>query len=151
MSGRAFDPARHCGAKAHQSGTACLLPKGFGTDHPGGGHCKFHGGSAPGGRMQAARERRFGDTLDSIATLSLSQVAERLARVAAAELLASEDYGPPWVERCVNAFARAAERAEGSKVTIEAKIDFLASIPDEELEAAIAEAERLVNERRARP
>ena len=37
-----------CGAKSRQ-GTPCRRPAGWGTDHPGTGRCKLHGGCSPGG------------------------------------------------------------------------------------------------------
>jgi hypothetical protein len=37
----------YCGAKT-RSGTPCQLPAGWGTDHPGEGRCKLHGGCSPG-------------------------------------------------------------------------------------------------------
>lgn len=49
----AFDPGRHCGAK-NRSGGRCLRPKGWGTDHPRFGRCKFHGGATRNGRKQGA-------------------------------------------------------------------------------------------------
>lgn len=36
-----------CGAKARSHGGICQNPAGAGTDHPGEGRCKFHGGNAP--------------------------------------------------------------------------------------------------------
>lgn len=53
---RPLDPGRWCGA-TNQRGTACELVKGFGTDHVGSGHCKFHAGSTPAGKKAAANER----------------------------------------------------------------------------------------------
>src|ERR1700723_564286 len=35
-----------CGAKTRNGGV-CKLPAGHGTDHPGIGRCKLHGGSTP--------------------------------------------------------------------------------------------------------
>lgn len=42
-----FDPDKHCGAQRPNQpvGTLCTRPKGWGTPHPGVGHCKRHGGS----------------------------------------------------------------------------------------------------------
>lgn len=53
-----FDPARHCGAETHplNGATPCLHGKGWGTDHPGAGHCKMHGGTSPNGAKHARRE-----------------------------------------------------------------------------------------------
>lgn len=36
-----------CGART-RAGTPCQLPAGWGTDHPGSGRCKLHGGASPG-------------------------------------------------------------------------------------------------------
>ena len=37
-----------CGAKAKSTGEPCRKPAGWGTDHPGEGRCKFHGGCNTG-------------------------------------------------------------------------------------------------------
>jgi len=42
-----------CGAKK-RNGEKCQLAAGQGTTHPGFGKCRFHGGSAPNGRKNAA-------------------------------------------------------------------------------------------------
>src|SRR5262245_32355496 len=54
-----------CGAKT-RSGGQCGRPKGWGTDHPGTGHCKFHGGSTRNGEKHAAKEHAviMGHALD---------------------------------------------------------------------------------------
>lgn len=44
-----------CGAKKHGGGT-CGQAAGFGTTHKGIGRCKFHGGSAPNGIKNAAKQ-----------------------------------------------------------------------------------------------
>lgn len=44
-----------CGAKK-RDGTLCGQAPGFGTTHPGVGRCKFHGGSAPNGIKNAAKQ-----------------------------------------------------------------------------------------------
>jgi hypothetical protein len=48
---------RHCGAKKKQGKGACHRPPGWGTDHPGQGRCKLHGGGTRSHRQKAARER----------------------------------------------------------------------------------------------
>ena len=155
-----FDPERHCGAKGrrcttdpptcvHRDGVhACRLAKGAGTDHQGAGHCRYHLGNSENGKKGAQRESRFTNVLAGLAGLTLSQIADKLARVAAAGALASTADDHEDFARAVNAFAKAAERAEGNKLTIDARVDFLSRIPDTELEAAIAETERLIAERR---
>ena len=46
-----FKNKRLCGAKTRhnhdKNGGFCQLPAGFGTDHPGEGRCKYHGGATP--------------------------------------------------------------------------------------------------------
>lgn len=56
----------------------CLQNAGFGTDHPGFGYCKFHGGNTPAGKKAGAkaigrsiieqyrREAAFGDRRDPL-------------------------------------------------------------------------------------
>ena len=48
--------AQLCGAKT-RSGGSCRRPAGWGTDHPGYGRCKLHGGATPSGRKAAQREQ----------------------------------------------------------------------------------------------
>ena len=52
---RPYDPERHCGATTRGTNPGpCTREHGWGTDHPGYGLCKLHGGASPGGRKQAA-------------------------------------------------------------------------------------------------
>ena len=37
--------AAYCGARKRQGEGNCKRPSGWGTDHPGAGYCKLHGGS----------------------------------------------------------------------------------------------------------
>jgi hypothetical protein len=46
---------KRCGAKT-RAGGQCQQPAGFGTVHVGGGRCKFHGGTSPGGRKAGQRD-----------------------------------------------------------------------------------------------
>ena len=50
-----------CGATGRQSGQPCKRPAGWGTDHPGAGRCKLHGGvgqvNLPGSRYSDLRAR----------------------------------------------------------------------------------------------
>lgn len=48
-------PAARCGAK-NRAGGRCGQPRGWGTDHPRRGRCKFHGGNTPNGRKYAGLE-----------------------------------------------------------------------------------------------
>lgn len=47
---------RFCGRPTKQREGTCERPAGWGTDHPGDGPCKLHGGTLPGVRA-ASRER----------------------------------------------------------------------------------------------
>jgi len=38
-----------CGATARSTGQPCRRPAGWGTNHPGAGRCKLHGGATPSG------------------------------------------------------------------------------------------------------
>lgn len=42
------EKATYCGAKRRRVDATCKRPAGWGTDHPGSGRCKFHGGNNPG-------------------------------------------------------------------------------------------------------
>lgn len=44
-----------CGATKKQDEGTCELPAGWGTDHPGVGNCKLHGGSTPNGIENARK------------------------------------------------------------------------------------------------
>lgn len=48
-------PAKTCDAK-NKRGGICKHGAGWGTDHPGFGHCKMHLGNTPTGRAYAANE-----------------------------------------------------------------------------------------------
>ena len=53
---RPYDPDRHCGAHPTGERGPCRLWKGWGTDHPGIGCCRKHGGNTPNGRKSARME-----------------------------------------------------------------------------------------------
>lgn len=46
--------SRYCGAKKRQSEGTCTRPAGWGTEHPGIGACKLHGGSMANHKTAAA-------------------------------------------------------------------------------------------------
>ena len=50
-----------CGAQKSQSEGACTRPSGWGTDHPGEGRCKLHGGGSPirTGRYSVIKRERI--------------------------------------------------------------------------------------------
>lgn len=71
-----------CGAHLRNPGDRpphCRLQPGARTDHPGFGHCKYHGGSTPAGRIQgrelmlAAQEA---DLEASLAELGYTQITD---------------------------------------------------------------------------
>jgi hypothetical protein len=53
-----YDPDKHCGGQKARApkGDLCTRPKGWGTNHPGVGRCKRHGGSTPTHNEAARRE-----------------------------------------------------------------------------------------------
>lgn len=51
-----FSAAKHCGGKKKQGPGKCTRPKGWGTNHPGRGKCKLHGGATPSHGRAAERE-----------------------------------------------------------------------------------------------
>lgn len=52
-----------CGAKKRQGTGVCTQKAGWGTDHPGSGRCKLHGGAAPvkHGRYSKVLRKRVGE------------------------------------------------------------------------------------------
>jgi hypothetical protein len=49
--------SRACGARTKSKGTPCTMARGWRTDHPGSGNCRWHGGATPNGAKHAATER----------------------------------------------------------------------------------------------
>lgn len=52
-----YNPNPPCGAKKKQGEGTCNRPAGWGTDHPGIGRCKLHGGSTPAHQDAAIKEQ----------------------------------------------------------------------------------------------
>ena len=50
--------SRQCNARKRSGVGRCRHGAGHGTDHPGYGCCKFHGGSSPNGRAAAKRAKQ---------------------------------------------------------------------------------------------
>jgi hypothetical protein len=46
----------YCGGRLKRRDGTCTRPPGWGTDHPGTGRCKLHGGCAPSSRKAGAEE-----------------------------------------------------------------------------------------------
>ncbi|NLA83026.1 MAG: hypothetical protein GX854_00550 [Clostridiales bacterium] len=57
-----------CGAKTKGSGEPCQRPAGWGTDHPGVGKCKLHGGASPvkHGLYSKYTSHRLADMVDKL-------------------------------------------------------------------------------------
>lgn len=73
---RAFDSAKHCGAKRHRDGLPCVLSKGAATDHLGSGHCKYHGGSSRNGRTHGKREATERAVANALAVLHIDAAVD---------------------------------------------------------------------------
>lgn len=63
-------PANRCG-RTTRSGTPCGRGAGWGTNHPGEGACKLHGGRAPQVEAKAARDRARAEAERAVAALTL--------------------------------------------------------------------------------
>jgi hypothetical protein len=60
-----------CEAKTRQTGRPCSRPAGWGTDHPGRGKCKLHGGASSGrplihGRYSLAHRKSLRAKMDHL-------------------------------------------------------------------------------------
>lgn len=71
-------PSR-CGARKRQGEGTCTQAAGWGTDHPGIGHCKLHGGSTTAQTTQAVRRRADADARALLAELGAPAVEDPLA------------------------------------------------------------------------
>jgi hypothetical protein len=79
-------PPPSCGAV--RKGKPCGLPRGWGTDHVGWGHCKFHGGASPGGRKAALREAAAAMMRADVVEVDITPVDGQLYPVRRAAALA---------------------------------------------------------------
>jgi hypothetical protein len=71
-----------CGAKTQKgTGPPCSRPPGWGTEHPGYGSCKFHGGSTSNAGVAAARAeaREFGRPIPVTPTQAIRAVLHATA------------------------------------------------------------------------
>ena len=71
-----------CGGKLHRRDGTCTQPAGWGTDHPGHGRCKLHGGSAPSGRTAALTEQALA-ALEALDIEPMANPLEVLSQLAA--------------------------------------------------------------------
>jgi hypothetical protein len=69
---------QRCGATKHARDGTCRLPAGWGTDHPGHGRCKLHGGSSPNGKQHALTEQAKAE----LARLDIPPVEDPLSELA---------------------------------------------------------------------
>lgn len=71
-----------CGAKKRQGEGTCQRPAGWGTDHPGTGRCKLHGGSTPDHRTAALREQADRALKTALADLDAPPIEDPLTELA---------------------------------------------------------------------
>lgn len=50
------DPGDKCNARKSSSDGYCQHAAGWGTDHPGHGRCKYHGGNSPSGEKAVLKD-----------------------------------------------------------------------------------------------
>lgn len=70
-----------CGGKRKNRPECCRRPAGWGTDHPGIGRCKLHGGSTPSHQASARAEqarRTEAEALAALARLDLPPMTDPL-------------------------------------------------------------------------
>lgn len=135
----------------------CPLPEhhcknlaGLRTTHPGHDECFAHAGRSS--LMSRLGEKSIwrAAAMEALSGLSLSAIGDRLAREAAASAIVVVN-DPEAFGRYVRAFAQAAERAEGSKLTVDARIGVLAEASDEELAGVYRElTDRVLLQRAAK-
>ena len=79
MTGQADDKAyATCGARKKQGPGTCTRPAGWGTDHPGFGQCKLHGGSTQSG-TKAAAERQAIAAVETRPQASTTSTSRRMS------------------------------------------------------------------------
>ena len=62
MSGNGAHDGSKCGAKSRK-GTPCGQAAGWGTDHPGSGRCKLHGGASTGPKTEEGKRKAAENSL----------------------------------------------------------------------------------------
>jgi len=130
---RAYDPKVHCGAKSHSRGLPCVQWKGFRTDHPGSGHCTFHGGATPTNKKAAARER---------VARALDQLGQPAGTGDPFQLLSKAvQHAEGHLEAAAALVREAAAAADAQVASVTAALDLEASL--EVLEVAIRDAARV--------
>lgn len=79
-----------CGAAKKSDGTPCRRPAGWGTDHPGAGRCKLHGGLSPTkhGLYSKHARGRTGEILAEVTDAEAADPTEEI-KLASAQLAAA--------------------------------------------------------------
>lgn len=69
-----------CGAKTRQEGAhpTCSLSAGWGTDHPGVGHCRLHGGNTKAQKTRARKQQADKEARAVLAELDVQPVEDPL-------------------------------------------------------------------------
>jgi hypothetical protein len=150
---RAHASDDRCGAKK-RSGKPCRREKGWGTDHPGHGRCKHHGGSTRQGKSKAAKDEvngmaqliaiTPGKALEGVLHLSAGQLAYATLKVA------DLDEDEVITEQGLNAWVRLQRSlmhdvAKFAKISADAGIDErLAGAVERQTDALGAALERVV-------
>lgn len=125
-----------CGA-TKRSGEPCLREAGWGTDHPGSGRCKHHGGAVPNQKVAAAIEESKhlsqsldltpAQAIDGVLKLSAGQLAYITMKVASLdedELFEKLESGQVVDNRWVRAQRRSMmDLAQFSKVAADMGVD----------------------------
>ncbi|MGW2520451.1 hypothetical protein ACWC09_26250 [Streptomyces sp. NPDC001617] len=71
--------AHLCGARKRQGEGTCNKTAGWGTDHPGTGRCRLHGGSTPTQKQAAHTAQAEANARKALATLNVESVDNPLA------------------------------------------------------------------------
>ena len=110
-----------CGARKKQSEGNCARPAGWGTDHPGYGKCKLHGGCVPSGRKAALEQAIQAQAASELAKLDVAQITKPLAQLQVLARAGRSQWG--------NTNRRAGERAgrRGSRSSPSARAGPLSS------------------------
>lgn len=73
------DPRPLCGARLRQGEGNCRKPAGWGTEHPGYGKCRLHGGSTASQTTRANRQRVEAEARSVLAEIGATSVDDPLA------------------------------------------------------------------------
>lgn len=141
------DPSR-CGARKRQGEGACTQAAGWGTDHPGIGHCKLHGGSTTAHTTQAVRRRAETEARAVLAELGVPAVDDPLAALLklAGQVLAWQEA----TARLVNGLEDIRYRAANGTEQLRAEVALYERAMDRAVAVLAAIARLNIEERLAR-